>query len=370
MSREALVRFVCALFAVVAIGWAQAGGPVARPASAEPPASRPAMDVPRPPFPYYVEEVTFENKAAGITFHGTVTRPEGRGPWPAAVLIAGAGAHDRDETVGLHKPFMVIADRLTRQGMAILRYDKRGVRGTRGDVMKATSVDLAKDAEAGFDYLRGRPDVDASRVGVIGHSEGGMLVFIITGSRPEVAFAVSLAGVSTDCETASKQFALLLARGAGVSELILIPGRLLIGRIIDVLKASKDQASAEAELRTFVPAEFIPFVASPWVRFFVTYDPRPSIERTHCPVLGIYCENDVMVSPTTNARALRLALVRGGNTTFDVETFPETNHMLQPASKRQAMDFTSSAFSIAPPIMEKLTTWLAAHVGRPAGDYK
>jgi alpha/beta superfamily hydrolase len=153
---------------------------------------------PRPPFPYQVQEVTFENTADGVSLAGTLTIPEGEEQFPAAILISGSGPQDRDETILDHKPFAVLADHLTRHGMAVLRYDDRGVGGSTGRFDAATSEDFARDAEAGFDFLRRHASIDPARVGLIGHSEGGLIAPIVAARRPEVAWIALLAGTGVN----------------------------------------------------------------------------------------------------------------------------------------------------------------------------
>ena len=149
---------------------------------------------PQPPFNYHIEEVTFVNEKEGNTLVGTLTIPKGEGPFPAMVLVSGSGQQDRDEELMNHRPFWVIADYCALHGIAVLRYDDRGIGGSTGEVENATSMDFSYDAEAAFDYLRNRKEINASKVGILGHSEGGVINFMVSARRPEVAFLISLAG--------------------------------------------------------------------------------------------------------------------------------------------------------------------------------
>ena len=148
---------------------------------------------PQPPFNYHIEEVTFVNEKEGNKLVGTLTIPKGEGPFPAMVLVSGSGQQDRDEELMNHRPFWVIADYCALHGIAVLRYDDRGIGGSEGEVKNATSMDFSYDAEAAFDYLRNRTEINASKVGILGHSEGGIINFMVSARRPEVAFLVSLA---------------------------------------------------------------------------------------------------------------------------------------------------------------------------------
>ena len=173
---------------------------------------------PKAPFPYEVEQVTFRNEDAGVTLAGTLTRPKGEGPFPAVLLITGSGAQDRDETLLGHKPFLVLADSLTRRGFAVLRVDDRGVGGSTGSLETVTSADLVGDALAGVAFLKGRPRIDPTRIGLAGHSEGGMIAPMAAGRDGSVAFLVLLAGTGVTGEKILLDQNALILKAGGASE--------------------------------------------------------------------------------------------------------------------------------------------------------
>ena len=184
---------------------------------------------PKPPFPYKVESVTYRNRAADITLAGTVTEPNGAGPFPAVILISGSGAQDRDETIFQHKPFFVLADALTRRGVAVLRVDDRGVGGSTGQTSKSTSEDFAGDVRAGIAFLKTRPEIDGRRIGLIGHSEGGLIAPLVAAGSSDVAFIVLMAGT-----------------GLPGDQILLMQGQ-LIGK---VMGASKKELEQQSEIQT------------------------------------------------------------------------------------------------------------------------
>ena len=164
-------------------------------AAAAPP-SRPQL--PKPPFPYRSEEVGYDNPAQHNHLAGTLTLPEGKGPFPAVLLITGSGLQDRDETIFDHKPFLLWADTLTRRGVAVLRVDDRTIGGSTGEVKTATTADFATDVEAGVAYLKSRPDIDRRRIGLMGHSEGGVIAPMVAARDPSIAFVVHARGTGRD----------------------------------------------------------------------------------------------------------------------------------------------------------------------------
>jgi hypothetical protein len=170
---------------------------------------------PKKPFPYVEEEVQFANPAGGIRFAGTLTRPQGQGPFPAAILISGSGAQDRDETILGHKPFLVLSDYLTRKGTAVLRVDDRGVGGSTGNMATATTADFVGDVLASIQFLKGRKEIDARHIGLIGHSEGGMIASTVASQTADVAFVVMMAGSGLPGEDILYAQAALIARKSG-----------------------------------------------------------------------------------------------------------------------------------------------------------
>ena len=326
---------------------------------------------PKPPFPYRVEEVSFPSKAAGVTMGGTLTIPEGAGPHPAVILISGSGAQDRDETIFNHKPFHVLADHLTRRGIAVLRYDDRGVGKSNGDRAEATSVDFSEDAEGGLDFLAKRKEIDAKRIGFVGHSEGGLIAPMIAVRRPETAFIVLMAGSGVDGEQIlyEQGQALLKAQGAGAEALA--TQRAIQEKMFGILRAERDPEAAAVKLKEVLggsPAaeQSIKSASSMWFRYFLTYNPRPVMERVKCPVLALNGSLDAQVVAAQNLPAIEAALKSGGNKDFETVVLPGLNHLMQTAKTGGVAEYNQIEETIAPAALDKMASWLRQRAGLEA----
>jgi hypothetical protein len=326
---------------------------------------------PKPPFPYKVEEVTFASKADGVTMGGTLTIPEGAGPHPAVILISGSGAQDRDETIFNHKPFLVLADHLTRRGIAVLRYDDRGVGKSNGDRAEATSVDFSEDAEGGLDFLAKRKDIDAKRIGFVGHSEGGMIAPMIAVRRPETAFIVLMAGSGVDGEQVlyEQGQAVWKAQGAGAEALA--AQKAIQVKMFGILRAERDPEAAAVKLKEVLggsPAveQSIKSVNSMWFRYFLTYNPRPVMERVKCPVLALNGSLDTQVVAAQNLPAIEEALKSGGNKDFETVLLPGLNHLMQTAKTGGVAEYNQIEETLASAALDKMASWLRQRAGLEA----
>jgi pimeloyl-ACP methyl ester carboxylesterase len=308
---------------------------------------------PKKPFPYPAEDVTFENKTAGIKLAGTLTLPEGGGPFPAVVLISGSGAQDRDETLFGHKPFLVIADHFARDGIAVLRYDDRGVGKSEGKQEGATSADFATDTYAAVKYLQARKEVDPKRIGLMGHSEGGLIAPMVAADHPDdVGFIVLLAGPGLPGdEVLRSQLDVILKASGEKPEKIELTKRLQRAAVTAVMKASPDKMKGEAKeavkkfLDSLTEAErksldagkfttealdaMVGRVADPWMAYFFRHDPRPTLGKVRCPVLAVNGELDLQVVSGANLPAIEKAVKAGGNDKVAVKEFPKLNHLFQ-----------------------------------------
>ena len=340
---------------------------------------------PKPPLPYKEETVRFRNEEAGITLAGTLTLPEGEGPFPAAVLISGSGPQDRDESLLGHRPFLVLADHLTREGIAVLRFDDRGVAGSEGDFASATSADFATDVAAAVDFLRTRPGIDPDAVGLIGHSEGGLIAPMVAAERPDVAFIVLMAGPGLTGERILELQSVLIARAEGTEEEVIAWNGRLQKRIFDIVKTTPDDEEAKHKIRAVWEAELdrlsaeekekykvseididaqIRQVLTPWFRYFLTYDPVTTLRKVHCPVLAINGAKDLQVPPKENLSAIAGALEAGGNTHFEVVEMPDLNHLFQPAKTGAISEYAKIETTIAPEALDKISRWILAQTGR------
>jgi uncharacterized protein len=344
-------------------------------------AARP--QTPKPPFPYRSEDVRYENRPGGVKLAGTLTLPAGKGPFPAVVMITGSGAQDRDETILGHKPFLVIADALTRRGIAVLRVDDRGVGGSTGESTSSTSEDFAGDALAGIAFLKGRKEIDPARIGLVGHSEGGLIAPMAAARSKDVAFIVLMAGTGLPGIDILKAQAELIAKAEGASESELKYSREAQQRAIDIFLKEKDEKVArtklvaamkemlaalpEAEKKALneaggeVSEAMIDQFNNAWFRSFLTFDPRPTLRKVRCPVLAINGEKDLQVPCKKNLAEIDKALKAGGNRDVKTIAFPGLNHLFQPCKTGSPSEYSKIETTIAPEALKAIGDWIVEH---------
>lgn len=330
----------------------------------EPVLNRPQM--PHPPYPYRTEDVAYDG-ADGVKLAGTLTMPESGGPFAAVVLVAGSGPHDRDETIFGHKPFLLLADYLTRHGIAVLRNDKRGIGKSTGDFRTATSEDFANDADAAVAYLKTRPEIDPKKIGLLGHSEGGLIAPMVAAKDHSVAFIVLMAGPGLRGDEILVAQRRLIAEAMGASADQLASGDALQRKIIDAARQPGSDEEAKARVRVILaeaepqtPASAVDAqaaaVTSPWFRFFLTYDPVPVLKQVRCPVLALNGAKDLQVPPKEDLAAIKQALPNA--TTVEL---PGLNHLFQTAKTGAPTEYGDIEETIAPAALETITTWIMAH---------
>lgn len=334
---------------------------------------------PRPPLPYESEQVTFENSADGVTLAGTLTLPPDVPRAPAAILISGSGPQDRDETIVDHKPFAVLADHLTRSGIAVLRYDDRGVGGSTGKFETATSEHFSRDAEAAFDFLKQHPRIQSNCIGLIGHSEGGIVAPMVAARREDVAWIVLLAGTGVNGREILLSQGELILRAEGVNG----EEQLKVQRAVqEGLFAALSESAADADpkqvaqkasqlVREKLTEEVfksngleaaieqgIGRISSPWFRYFLTFEPREALSKVRCPVLALNGEKDTQVDPQLNLPAIEKALQEGHNPPFRSVVLPRLNHLFQTSETGAVSEYQDIEETIAPQMLEVLTDWL------------
>lgn len=332
---------------------------------------------PKRPFPYKEEAVTLRNESAQVRLGGTLTLPTGSGPFPAVVLITGSGAQDRDETIAGHKPFLVLSDHLTRNGVAVLRVDDRGIGESEFGSLSATSKDFAGDALAGVRYLKGRSDVDPKRVGLIGHSEGGNIAAIAAADSTDVGFIVMLAGAGLPGDQILYLQAAALARSQGASEDVVAWDRSIREMVYGVIKSETDGRPDDGRRKALIEKAPPSPGGSPtsgrelatvlfkgssgsWFRFFLTYDPAPTLRRVRVPVLAVIGEHDVQVPPRENLPAIRDALQAGGNRDHTVTSLPRLNHLFQTSTTGSPAEYATIEETLAPSALALVTDWIRA----------
>jgi uncharacterized protein len=318
------------------------------------------------PYPYKDEDVSFPNASANITLAGTITIPPDKGPFAAVALIVGSGPHDRDETVMGHRPFLVLADYLTRKGIVVLRYDKRGVAKSGGDRATATSADYATDAHAAVAYLKTRPEVDPHKIGLIGHSEGGAIAPMVAVQDPSVAFIVLMAGpgVRGDAIIVAQTIAIAEANGTSKEESEKAGDE--ERRVLNLVESSTNPQELKKTIRADSPAGTtdamidgqLKTLNSPWFRYFLSFDPATYLRRVTCPVLALNGEKDRQVPPGQNLPAIRKALTEAGNKHFEAVELPGLNHLFQTATTGSPGEYATIAETIAPAALEKIGSWI------------
>lgn len=343
---------------------------------------------PKKPYPYKEEEVTVVNQEAGIKLAGTLTLPDSGGPFPAAVLITGSGPEDRNEAIFGHKPFLVLADCLTRRGIAVLRCDDRGVGKSTGDYTSATTEDLASDALVQVEYLKTRKEVDPARIGLIGHSEGGIIAPIVANRTEDVAFVVLLAGTGLPGDSVLMLQTALIARSNGATDSAVVEMTRLERRILDIVMQNEDTAKAGAALRALFRESLagmdergkealgfteesidaqVSTVLTPWFRYFLRYDPRPALRALKAPVLAIIGGKDLQVAPDVNLPAIKSVLEAGGNKDYTVRELPGLNHLFQHAETGAVTEYAKIEETIAPEALELVGDWILEHT-RTSGN--
>ncbi|HKE19072.1 MAG TPA: alpha/beta fold hydrolase [Kofleriaceae bacterium] len=297
---------------------------------------------------------------------GTLTLPRGDGRHPAVLLVSGSGVQDRDETLFGHKPFWVIADHLARHGIACLRVDDRGIGGSSGDPKTATTDDFVGDALAGVAFLATQPRIDPAHIGIIGHSEGGLIGPIAATRSKQVAFVVMLAGPGVSgAELVPRQLERLLkARGAAENEIAADVDKQRA--IMKIVASPRDDATARKDVTAVLagpsgkPApELAPQLdrlLSPWYRNFARYDPRPTLARVKVPVLALDGELDVQVDADQNVDAIKKALAH--NRKAEVKRLPGLNHLFQHATTGAVDEYGTIAETIAPEVLDLITAWI------------
>ena len=324
---------------------------------------------PAPPFPYRSEEVVFDNASApGVRLAGTLTLPEGAGPFPAAILITGTGPQDRDETIEGHKSFAIWADALTRRGVAVLRFDDRGVAASTGNFGAATQRDFASDVKAAFDWLAARPDIDPARVGLIGHSEGASFAHLAMEDGLRPAWLVTLAGPAVSGGETIQEQQRRIATAAGLPPEEVERSNAFQRRVMAAVAANADDAGAvrrevEAVLleRGRTPeeaAQIAAVMSGDWYRGMVAWNPADAIRATRVPMLAVYGGKDLQVPADQNAPVLSRL-----KPDADVVVLPGLNHLFQPAETGLMAEYGQIETTLDPSVIRTVVDWVAARSG-------
>lgn len=340
-------------------------------------ASRPKRpQEPQPPFPYRSEEVTVRNERDGINLAGTLTLPEKGTKFPAVVMVTGSGAQNRDEEIMGHKPFFVIADYLTRNGIAVLRCDDRGTAASQGTHATATNEDFATDTEAIVNYLRSRKEINAKKIGIIGHSAGGIIAFIVAAKDPSIAFVVSLAGAGVRGDSLMLKQVELISKSQGMPDAVWQGMKPSIRNRYAILQQTdKTPEELQKELyadvtKTMSPEQLkdlntiqqlsaqISSMTSPWYLHFMRYDPAQDLKKLKCPVLALNGEKDIQVDATMNLAAIQERITGNGNKNVTVKAYPNLNHLFQTCKKGTLAEYGQLEETINPEVLKDIIEWI------------
>ncbi len=333
---------------------------------------------PKPPYPYKSEDVKFSNYKEEFLLAGTLTIPQGEGPFPAVVLITGSGYEDRDETIYRHKPFLVIADYLTRNGIAVLRYDDRGTGESEGNKSFATTATLATDALSAVEYLKGRSEIDHSRTGLAGHSEGSLIAAIAASDNKDIAFLISLAGPGIKGSEIIIRQSTDIYKMSGADTSVINSDIYLKKHLFAMIASESDQKrlvseamhwyteyldtkGVDAERRKEEISSFARLIVAynnPWFRYFLLTDPAEFWKKVSCPVLAINGEKDIQVYYSDNLKAIKDALKKGGNKDVTIKSMPGLNHLFQHCSTGMTTEYTSIEETFAPEALTLISKWI------------
>jgi len=332
---------------------------------------------PIPPFPYRSEDVTFENREAGVTLSGTLTMPTRGRNFRAVILISGSGPQDRNEEVFGHKPFLVLADHLTRQGIAVLRFDDRGVGLSTGDHATATTADFATDVESAIDYLKTRREINNRNIGLIGHSEGGIIAPMVASRSNDVAFVVMLAGTGMRGAILMLKQAELILQASGMSEDFIRNNMLINAQAFAIIVSQEEPVPSELinayllEIKDDIEQVLAPGMSvedhiellvtqlsTPWMQYFLRYDPAPTLELVKCPVFALNGENDLQVPARENLSIIQSALERGGNKRVTIKEYPGLNHLFQECETGLPANYVMIEQTISPEVLKDIADWI------------
>lgn len=338
---------------------------------------------PQQPYPYYSEDLTFENKKAGVTLAGTLTLPKKEGVFPVVVLISGSGAQNRDEEILGHKPFLVLSDYLTKNGIAVLRFDDRGTASSTGDFKTATSFDFSTDVEAAVQYLKTRKEINQKKIGLIGHSEGGIIAPMVASRSNDVEFIVLLAGTGIPGDELLLLQQKLIGKASGMSDEDLQKNELTNKKAFEIVNKATNSAQLKTDLTNYLQQaladnptsgkpsgmsdeDFIALqvnqITSPWMQYFIKYNPAPALEKVKCPVLAINGEKDLQVPPKENLSAIKKALEKGGNKAITIKELPNLNHLFQECETGSPSEYATIEQTFSPKALEEILNWITGVV--------
>jgi len=354
------------------------------------PAPRSARpQTPQPPFDYDVQDVVYTNKDSSIQYGATITSPKGKGPFPAVLLITGSGQENRDEEIMGHKPFAVIADYLTKNGYVVMRVDDRGVGKTTGNVDTATSADFAKDATVSFEYLKKLPQVNRKHMGLMGHSEGGMIAQMMAADRKDIDFVVFLAGPGVRTTILMEEQNASYMASLGIPQTAIDKYKPLYSNVAHDIIYSKDSTQAYNALKQHIDLwvkqtdtasvlattgihdsiskeEFLDAAigtyTNRWYRYFLAYDPKPNLVQMNCKVLALNGDKDIQVISRSNLAGMRIGLAQSKSKVVLTKEMKGLNHLFQTCTKCTVEEYGELEETFSPTALALIVDWLDKNV--------
>ncbi|RZJ56172.1 MAG: alpha/beta fold hydrolase [Flavobacterium sp.] len=330
---------------------------------------------PQKPFQYYTEEVTFENKKDNVILAGTLSLPQKEGNFPVVILISGSGKQNRDEEILGHKPFLVLADYLTKNGIAVLRFDDRGAGKSTGDFSKATTADFAKDVQSGVDYLKTRKEINKSKIGLIGHSEGGIINAIVAADSKDINYIVSLAGPGIRGDKLLLLQKELIERQMGISETEIQKGQEIYGGAYKIiLNSTVYDDNLKTQMNSYFKTKLgdsitddqlnvlTATITNPWMYYFFKLDPSSVFKKVKCPVLALNGAKDLQVPAEVNLEAIKKAVTSGGNKKITIKILPDFNHLFQECKTGSPEEYASIEQTFSPTALQEISNWVLLQV--------
>ncbi|MDF4220056.1 alpha/beta hydrolase [Maribacter sp. M208] len=326
---------------------------------------------PKQPFEYISENVVFKNNLDSISLAGTLTYPKMGSDFPAVILISGSGPQDRNSELMNHKPFLVIADYLTKNGIAVLRVDDRGTHESEGNYNETGLKGFVNDTKSAFEFLKTHKEINNSKIGLIGHSLGGVIAPIIASENTDVSFIVILAGSGIRGDKLMLLQKELIERKMGVPEVGITQGQNNMKGAYDIiLKSNNNNTQLQTELKNYfdnvfggmLPTNQIQALSEqmsiPWLTDFIKFDPQTSLSKTKCPVLALNGSNDLQVPPKENLETIEMILKENGNKDVETKQLENLNHLFQESETGLPNEYATIEQTFSPKVLEIMTEWI------------
>ena len=326
---------------------------------------------PEKPYPYIEKEVVFKNEADDVQLAGTLSLPSEDGTFAAVILISGSGPQDRDESLMGHKPFLILADHLCRNGMAVLRYDDRGTAQSTGDFSSSNSKNFASDVEAAIQFLKTQPNINPNRIGLIGHSEGGIIAPMVAASNRDVSFIIMLAGSGIKGDELLRLQNREIFRVSGAPQGAIEEQLDFLSHVFKIINQEDEPLKREQAITQLLEKAGLPQeqaaaetkrLSSPWFKFLINYDPSSDLGQVHCPVLAMNGALDVQVPPEENLKAIEKALSNAGNVDVSIRKIDGLNHLFQTATTGSPAEYAQIEETFSPVALGIIVNWLKGRV--------